>query len=77
MNSKDKEALAYLYELEQYRALVKLCAQTRKSIADKLLVLDMSTPGTERQVTFLQGQAFSLDSLLKKVEQIHKASTKE
>lgn len=73
LNSKDKENLSYLYELEQYKSLVKLCTQMRKAVADKLLIM----PVNEKEIAFLQGQAFSIDSLLKKIQSIHKVSMKE
>lgn len=73
MNSKDKENLSYLYELDQFKSLVKLVTQMRRKVADKLLVM----PIDEREMAFLQGQAYSVDSLLKKIKELHKQSMKD
>lgn len=73
MKQEDKENLSYLYETAQYKSLVKLCTSMRKAVADKLLVM----PVDEKEMAFLQGQAFSIDSMLKKIQSIHKASMKD
>jgi len=76
MNSKDKANLSYLYELDQYKALEKLCKSETKKIADRLLKLDMSQPNSDKTVTLLQGQAMALASLLAQIHKYHKDSMK-
>lgn len=76
MNKKDKESLSYLYELEQFKSLTKLCNSVRKGIAEKMLHFDLTVDNAERHIAFLQGQAFAIDSLLKKIKEINKQSQK-
>lgn len=77
MNNKDKESLSYLYELDQFKSLTRLCNQVTRGIADKLLVVDMTQVNADKTVSFLQGQAFALKSLQAKLRDIHKKSTKD
>lgn len=77
MNSKDKENLSYLYELEQYKSFTKFCKTQRLVIAEQLLQYDLTAPNAERHVAFLQGQAFALDALQKKIKELHRKSMAE
>lgn len=73
---KDKAALALIYEMDEFKSFQKLCNSHIADIAEKLLVLDMSTPGTERVVTFLQGQALALKNIQLEMKKIHKNNMK-
>lgn len=77
LNSKDKLVLAHFYETEDFKAFQKLCDNHRNDIAYKLLDLDMSNPGTERVVTFLQGQALALKNIQLELRKIHKSNHKD
>lgn len=77
MNSKDKANLSYLYELEQYKSFTRFCKSLRLTIAEQLLAYDLTAPNAERHVAFLQGQAFALDSLQKKLKELHRKSMNE
>lgn len=76
ISSKDKEQLSYLYETSQYKALVRLCSTVRQDILEKLAVIPLEAD-TTKNVAFLQGQIFALDSLQKKVKEVHKKSQTE
>lgn len=77
MNSKDKELLSDLYEMEHYKALTRLLKKVRADIADKMLAYDMTSMNAERHITFLQGQAFAIKSVQDKVKDFHKKSMKD
>lgn len=74
LGKKDKEALAYLYELEQYTSLKKFLEIERVNIATKLLLVD---PNDVSSVAKFQGAASALKQLHLEIKQIHKRSTNE
>lgn len=76
MNSKDKQNLSYLYEMDQYKSLEKLCKFETKKIANRLLNLDMTHVNSDKTVTLLQGQALALTNLLAQIHKYHKDSMK-
>lgn len=77
LSSKDKQALALLYEFNEYKALVKWSELKRLTVAAQILKVDMSQPGSPERVSFLQGEAYAHEYMLKEVKKIHKDNTKE
>lgn len=69
---KDRAALSFLYERDEFKAFKKLCALKRQKVADMLIQQDMSSPGADKAVALLQGQAYTLEYLLKEMQQIHR-----
>lgn len=77
MNAKDKENLAYLYEIEQFKSFSKLCKQISDRALKELLKIDPTEPNAISRVAFIQGQAKSLEWLQLQIKKIHKDSMKE
>lgn len=74
LSKKDKEALAYLYEIDQYNSFKKFLENERVNIATKLLLVD---PNDVVSVAKFQGAAAALKQLHLELKQIHKESSKD
>jgi homoaconitase/3-isopropylmalate dehydratase large subunit len=67
LTANEKEALAHLYELPGYKALIKLCQLEINAIAkDALLSPDHET------TRYLHGQAFAYENLPRLVRNLYK-----
>lgn len=77
LNPKDKEALALLYEYQEFKALVKWNEVKRQTFADQILKVDMGSVGSSERVAFLQGQAYAHELMLLELKKIHKEQTKD
>jgi len=68
LSSKEKEALALLFEMDEYKALKRLMQHERYNIATKLL----SIPADQTVViAHMQGQAHALKELHQMLRKIH------
>lgn len=74
LGKKDKQDLAYIYELDQYGSFKKFLESERVNIATKLLLVD---PTDVASVAKFQGAAAALKQLHLELKQIHKQSTKD
>lgn len=72
LTGKERAALAYLYELDEFKAFKKLVANKRVKVAEMLVQKDVSQPGALAQIAMLQGQAYALEYLILEMQQIHK-----
>lgn len=77
LSSKDKQALALLYEYPEYKSFQKWSELKRLTMAAQILKVDMSTPGSAERIAFLQGQAYAHEFSLLELKNIHKVNTKE
>ena len=73
LTPKDKDALAYIFDLPQYPVLKKYMENERFNIATKLLLLD---PNATAAIAHLQGQAAVLKLLHQRLREIHKTQDK-
>jgi hypothetical protein len=69
---KDRAALAYIYELDEFKSFKKLCLTKRAKIADQIIGCDMSQPGSSERISMLQGQAIALEFILLEIKNYHK-----
>jgi hypothetical protein len=69
---KEKTALAYLYELPEFKAFKRWCVIKRQRVAELIIQVDMSSPGARERVSMLQGQAYTLEVILKEWQKYHK-----
>lgn len=72
LTAKERAALAYLTELDEFKAFKKLCTLKRQKVADQILAFNMSQPGATEQAAMLQGQYYALEFILKELQSIHK-----
>lgn len=77
LTSKNKEELAYIYELDEFRSFKKLCSNKRANLATKILGLDPSQPDFPTQAAMLQGQYYALEYLLLEMKKLSKNQSKE
>lgn len=74
LSPKEKEALAFIFDLPQYRIFKKYLENERFNIATKTLTLD---PQEMTEMARLQGQAQALKLLHQRLKQIHKEQVKD
>jgi len=72
LTAKDKEALAYLYELPEFRSFRKWCGTKVATAANMILKVDMGQSGASERVSMLQGQSSALQAMLIELQKIHK-----
>lgn len=77
MNSKDRENLSYLYELDQFKSLVKLAKIRETDLVTKVLGTETTEPASAQKIALLQGQVFALRAFIAEIKKIHKASQKD
>jgi hypothetical protein len=77
LNSKDKQALATLYEYPEYKALIKWNETKINEIGSQIISVVMGQPGSSERVAMLQGQANAHRFMLLELKKIHKDNTKE
>jgi len=69
---KDRAALAFIYELDEFKAVKKWCAAKQAKIANQMMNLDMSSPNSEKLIAMWQGQYHALNGLLSEWKKVHK-----
>lgn len=72
LTAKERSALAFLYELNEFKAFKKLCQVKRDKVAEMIISQDMSISGSDKIISFLQGQAYALEYISKELQSIHK-----
>ena len=77
LSSKDKEALALLYERPEFKSFVKWSELKRQKCAEELLKVPMGDPGSSERIAMLQGQAYAHEISLLELRKIHKEQTKD
>lgn len=75
--SKDKEALATLYDYPEFKALQRWSEMKRLKCAEQILGVDMSSVGSSERIAMLQGQAHAHEIMLLELKKIHKQTTKD
>ena len=72
LSDNEKEALAHLYELPGFKALVKVCKLEIEGLA-----LDALTSANHETTKFLNGQAVMAEKLPKIVRELYREINKE
>jgi hypothetical protein len=72
LSSKDKQALATLYEYPEFKALIKWNENKVNSIGQQIINVVMGQPGSSERVAMLQGQAEAHRLMLLEIKKIHK-----
>jgi hypothetical protein len=76
LTTKDKEALSYIYELDEFKSFKKLCDSKRLKIAEQILNVNMADEGSAFRISMLQGQYNALEFILLEIKSIHKKMAK-
>jgi hypothetical protein len=69
---KDRAALAFIYELDEFKSLKKWADAKYVETAKQLLKVDMGQPGAPARVGMLQGQAYAFEFMMLELKKIHK-----
>lgn len=77
LTSKDKEALALLYDKPEFKTLIKWSEIKRLRCAEELLNVNMGQEGSSERIAMLQGQAEAHRIMLLELKKIHKQMTKD
>ena len=72
LSSKDKKALALLYEYPEFKALIKWNELKIISAGQQIINVVMGQPGSSERVAMLQGQATAHRLMLLEIKKIHK-----
>lgn len=71
LTAKDKAALSYIFELDEFKSVKKLFVYLRERATKQLISFDMSTPGADKVIAMLQGQINALDKLTDQWRKYH------
>jgi hypothetical protein len=72
LSSKDKQALATLYEYPEFKSLIKWNELKVNTIGQQIINVVMGQPGSSERVAMLQGQAEAHHLMLLEIKKIHK-----
>lgn len=72
LSSKDKQALALLYEYPEFKSLEKWNESKMAEIGNQIINVVMGVPGSSERVAMLQGQANAHRIMLLELKKIHK-----
>jgi hypothetical protein len=72
LSSKDKQALALLYEYPEFKALERWNEYHRQKCATQMIGVVMGQPGSSERIAMLQGQAEAHRVMLEELRKIHK-----
>lgn len=77
LTAKDKAALSYLYELDEFKAFKKMCLYLREKATKLIVGVNMAEAGSDKIIAQLQGQINALDAISLLWQKIHKAEIEQ
>jgi hypothetical protein len=77
LSRKDKEDLALIYELPEFKALKRWNDVKRLKSMESVMKVNMQDERAETRVAFLQGQAYAHELMLLELKKIHKEVAKD
>lgn len=72
LTGKDKEALVYLYELNEFKSFKRWCTVLKNKAKSLMTNVDMRAPGASETIAGLQGQIHALENIDKAWAQFYK-----
>lgn len=72
LTTKDRAALGFIYELDEFKSFKKWCNAKRQKVAEQIIGIDMSQDGADKRIAMLQGQAYTLEFFIKEWQKIHR-----